>query len=150
MSTHNLCFLSNHNLCFLSESFHFLEVKFSIHLNRCVFVMNSDAAPNYKYMIGPHRSSLPHLWNITVKHNRRTNAVMKQNKQLNGDLKQEHKKLKAMTVRRKPSQADWGGSRHLVWIWYSISTFSKSSKYRDDLIILTWFSWERDNIKFLS
>ena len=61
MSTHNLCFLSNHNLCFLSESFHFLEVKFSIHLNRCVFVMNSDAAPNYKYMFGPHRSSLPHL-----------------------------------------------------------------------------------------
>ena len=24
---------------FLSENFHFLEVKFSIHFNRCVFVM---------------------------------------------------------------------------------------------------------------
>ena len=25
--------------CFLSENFQFLEVKFSIYLNRCVFVM---------------------------------------------------------------------------------------------------------------
>ena len=67
MSTHNLCFeqkyenyqnflsesfhfLGTHNLCFeqkyenyqnfLSESFHFLVVKFSIYLNRRVFVMN--------------------------------------------------------------------------------------------------------------
>ena len=30
------------NVNFLSENFQFLEVKFSIYLNRCVFVMNSD------------------------------------------------------------------------------------------------------------
>ena len=25
------------------------------------FAFNSDAAPNYKYMFGPHRGPLPHL-----------------------------------------------------------------------------------------
>ena len=59
MSTHNLCFeqkclseavlTSTHNLCFeqkygkyqslLSKNFQFLEMKFSLYLNRCVFVM---------------------------------------------------------------------------------------------------------------
>ena len=40
-STHNLCFSRNvKNISeFLSESFQFLEVKFSIYLNRRVFVM---------------------------------------------------------------------------------------------------------------
>ena len=41
MSTHNLCFDQKHEkyLYFLSENFHLLVVKFSIYLNRHVFVM---------------------------------------------------------------------------------------------------------------
>ena len=41
MSTHNLCFEQKHKKykSFLSENFQFLEVKFSIYLNRRVFVM---------------------------------------------------------------------------------------------------------------
>ena len=41
MSTHNLCFEQKHKKTsvFLSENFQFLEVKFSIYLNRGVFVM---------------------------------------------------------------------------------------------------------------
>ena len=40
-STHNLCFEQKYEKyqSFLSENFQFLEVKFSIHLNRHVFVM---------------------------------------------------------------------------------------------------------------
>ena len=38
MSTHNLCFEQKY-LCFLYENFQFLEMKFSIYLNRRVFVM---------------------------------------------------------------------------------------------------------------
>ena len=40
-STHNLCFEQKYEKChsFLSENFKFLEEKFSIYLNRCVFVM---------------------------------------------------------------------------------------------------------------
>ena len=43
MSTHNLCFEHKYEnyKSFLSEKFQFLEVKFSIYLNRCVFVMHS-------------------------------------------------------------------------------------------------------------
>ena len=43
MSTHNLCFEQKYEKYqnFLSENFQFLEVKFSIHLNRCVFVMHT-------------------------------------------------------------------------------------------------------------
>ena len=64
MSTHNLCFeeeavlTSTHNLCFeqkyekyqrfLSENFQFLEVKYSIYLNRRVLVM-SDLFPSEVY-----------------------------------------------------------------------------------------------------
>ena len=42
MSTHNLCFEKKYEKYqnFLSENFHFLEVKFSIYLNRHVFVMS--------------------------------------------------------------------------------------------------------------
>ena len=38
---HNLCFEQKYEKCriFLSENFLFLVVKFSIYLNRCVFVM---------------------------------------------------------------------------------------------------------------
>ena len=41
MSTHNLCFEQKYEKyqSFLSENFQFLEVKFSIYLNRHVFVM---------------------------------------------------------------------------------------------------------------
>ena len=40
MSSHNLCFEKNiKNKSFLSENFEFLEVKFSIYLNRRVFLM---------------------------------------------------------------------------------------------------------------
>ena len=41
MSTHNLCFEQKHEKYqnVLSENFHFLVVKFSIYLNRHVFVM---------------------------------------------------------------------------------------------------------------
>ena len=41
MSTHNLCFEQKYEKyeSFLSENFQFLEVKFSICLNRHVFVM---------------------------------------------------------------------------------------------------------------
>ena len=41
MSTHSLCFEQKYEkyLCFLSENFQFLEMKFSIYLNRRVFVM---------------------------------------------------------------------------------------------------------------
>ena len=42
MRTHNLCFEQKYEnyQSFLSENFQFLEVKFSKHLNRHVFVMN--------------------------------------------------------------------------------------------------------------
>ena len=41
MSTHNLCFEHKYEQyqSFLSEKLQFLEVKFSIYLNTCVFVM---------------------------------------------------------------------------------------------------------------
>ena len=40
-STHNLCFEQKYEKYqnFLSENFHFLVIKFSVYLNRCVFVM---------------------------------------------------------------------------------------------------------------
>ena len=40
-STHNLCFEQKYekHQSFLSENFKFLEIKFSIYLNRRVFVM---------------------------------------------------------------------------------------------------------------
>ena len=43
-STHNLCFEQKYEKYqnFLSENFMFLEVKFSIYLNRRVFVMECD------------------------------------------------------------------------------------------------------------
>ena len=44
-STHNLCFEQKYEKYqfFFSENFQFLEVKFSMYLNRCVFVMHSLA-----------------------------------------------------------------------------------------------------------
>ena len=42
MSTHNLCFEQKYEKykSFLSENFQFLEVIFSIYLNRTVFIMD--------------------------------------------------------------------------------------------------------------
>ena len=42
MSTHNLCLEQKYEKYqrFLSENFQFFEMKFSIYLNRCVFVMD--------------------------------------------------------------------------------------------------------------
>ena len=44
MSTHNLCFEQKYEKCqnFLSENFYCLVVRFSISLNRHVFVMIND------------------------------------------------------------------------------------------------------------
>ena len=44
MSTHNVCFEQKYEkyLSFLSENFQFLEVKFSIYLNRCVLMFCLD------------------------------------------------------------------------------------------------------------
>ena len=52
---------------FYLKNFQFLEVKFSIYLNRRVFVMllaqnlalNTDAVPNY-ILCGPQKGLLPH------------------------------------------------------------------------------------------
>ena len=45
MSTNNLCFEQKYETyqIFLSENFQFLEVKFSVYLNRRVFVMRLSA-----------------------------------------------------------------------------------------------------------
>ena len=53
------------NISFLSENFQFLEMKFSIFLNRLVFVMwksvlKSDAAVNYNHIFSPYSNFLPH------------------------------------------------------------------------------------------
>ena len=47
MSTHNLCFEQKYEKYqdFLSENFHFLVVKFSVYLNRHVFVMGMNKNP---------------------------------------------------------------------------------------------------------
>ena len=61
---HNLCFEQKYGkyLSFLSENFQFLEMEFSIYLNRCVFVMISncvrDKIPdNVQFQIPPITSS---------------------------------------------------------------------------------------------
>ena len=45
MSSYNLCFEQKYEKyqSFLPENFRFLEVKYSIYLNRCVFVMKHDS-----------------------------------------------------------------------------------------------------------
>ena len=58
MSTNNLCFeLKYENYKnFLSENFHFLVVKFSVYLNRLVFVMSRKMSPPTS-LAWPHRMS---------------------------------------------------------------------------------------------
>ena len=50
-STHNLCFVQKYEkyLSILSENFQFLEIKFSIYLNRRVFVMIIAGRPSEPY-----------------------------------------------------------------------------------------------------
>ena len=57
---------------------------------------NSDAAPNYIYIFGPHRGLLPHLW--TSERHIFITTVMKQSKGLRGDQKPEHKKAPNRTT----------------------------------------------------
>ena len=51
MSTHNLCFEHKYEKYqnFLSENFHFLVVKFSIYLNRRVFIMTCMASERFRF-----------------------------------------------------------------------------------------------------
>ena len=48
MSSHNLCFEQKYEKIqsFLTENFQFMEVKFSIYLNRHVFIMFSNFSRN--------------------------------------------------------------------------------------------------------
>ena len=48
MCTHNLCFEQKYEKYqnFLSEHFHFLVVKFSVYLNRHVFIMANSEDPD--------------------------------------------------------------------------------------------------------
>ena len=52
MSTHNLCFEQKYEKyqSFLSENFQFLKVKFSIYLNRHVFVMLFWISFHFNYL----------------------------------------------------------------------------------------------------
>ena len=66
MSTHNLCFEQKYEKyqIFLSENFHFLVVKFSVYLNRLVFVMKSlmfycEPEINIRLCYRPTTSSSP-------------------------------------------------------------------------------------------
>ena len=54
MRTHNLCFEQKYEKYqnFSSENFHFLVVKFSIYLNRRVFVMKMEKVRTYR-LISP-------------------------------------------------------------------------------------------------
>ena len=54
MSIHNLCFEQKYEKYqnVLSENFHFLVVKFSVYLNRLVFVMPLHAAKRKKTGVG--------------------------------------------------------------------------------------------------
>ena len=53
MITHNLCFEQKYEKYqnFLSENFPFLVVKFSIYLNRCVFVMQTRCCVQPKIFV---------------------------------------------------------------------------------------------------
>ena len=59
-------------------------------LNARNLTLNSDATPNYKYMLGPHRRTLSHQQNITTYIIKTT--VMIHGKEHNRNLELEHKK----------------------------------------------------------
>ena len=56
MRTHNLCFEQKYEKYqnFSSENFHFLVVKFSIYLNRRVFLMKMEKVRTYR-LISPFK-----------------------------------------------------------------------------------------------
>ena len=60
-STHNLCFGQNYEKYqnFLSENFPFLFVKFSIYLNRRVFVMMHTCAVRFLFLLSTWRHFAP-------------------------------------------------------------------------------------------
>ena len=66
MSTHNLCFEQKYEKYqnFLSENFPFLIVKFSIYLNRSVFVMEK-VCPSRDVVFKPSPSLVPAVFNTT-------------------------------------------------------------------------------------
>ena len=59
MSTHNLCFEQKYEKIteILSENFHFLVVKFSVYLNRRVFVMSVNDGQHKKRVLLPYVSN---------------------------------------------------------------------------------------------
>ena len=123
----------------------FLVVKFSVYLNRHVFVMENHRRTNkeesqQRNRLGMVSGKTTWCWvcvlgwgwgrgscTLSVKQHSETHImkdnVVKQNKELYGDLKPEHKittnrttmSSTTLIVRHGPSETDWGGSRHLVW-----------------------------------
>ena len=84
-------------------------------LNARTLTFNFDAAPNYKYMFGPYRIYLLHLWKITVKHIKSKNTLIKQSKVFNRNLKPGHKNTTKgprrvrphiLIVKHRPSETD--------------------------------------------
>ena len=62
MSTHNLCFqqkYEKYDSFFLSENFKFLEEKFSIYLNRHVFVMRTFTVPTTYVLVEKYEKCSP-------------------------------------------------------------------------------------------
>ena len=83
MSTHNVCFeqkYENYQI-FLSENFHFLVVKFSVYLNRHVFVMccgnhlKQYMSINYSNSVEDHPTNICAKFNSNVIINYRDNAI---------------------------------------------------------------------------
>ena len=66
--------------------------------------LNSVAAPNYKYIFGPHRRPLTHQWNITVKYIQSQVLGWWGNK-----TKGSMARLRTLIVMRQSSETDWGG-----------------------------------------
>ena len=110
---------------------------------------NSDVVTinKYTYMICSHRSPLPHLWNITVKHiyNQIHCDTTKQG--LKCILKPDHKKSTSRTttsqatdinlmVKHRLFETDWGESRQLVRVLSHCCGIKVGSK----AINLDWIS----------
>ena len=64
MSTHNLCFEQKYKKYqnFLSENFYFLVVKFSVYLNRNVFIMYNRVVELVRFMLLIPASVIKRLW----------------------------------------------------------------------------------------
>ena len=112
---------------FLSKNFQFLVVKFSIYLNRRVFVMSQFYSRKTSPLI-LKQLRITNICSVNIgvlylscEAHMITNTAMKQSKELNGDLKAEHKKTigprwarpQILIVMRQPSETDLGRGRHL-------------------------------------